>query len=87
MNVRSEGWPVWSDPMDELRLAKLLKKLMLVPLERSMPRQVILLHNAIADRHILKVGIYLTLARVHTAPSSILIFDLIVYHQCCIKEQ
>lgn len=31
MYVGSEGWPVWSDPTDELLWLKLLKKLMLVP--------------------------------------------------------
>ncbi|KAK3524329.1 hypothetical protein QTP70_028053 [Hemibagrus guttatus] len=34
MHVGSEGWPVWSDPTDELLLLKLLKKLMLALIER-----------------------------------------------------
>ena len=34
MHVGSEGWPLWSDPTDELLLLKLLKKLILVLTER-----------------------------------------------------
>ena len=34
MHLGSEGWPVWSDPTDELLWLKLLKKLMLVLIER-----------------------------------------------------
>ncbi len=40
MYVASEGWPVWSDPTDELQL-KLLKKLMLVLMERCQNTQCI----------------------------------------------
>ena len=34
VHVGSEAWPVWSDPTDELLLLKLLKKLMVVLIER-----------------------------------------------------
>ena len=34
MHVGSEGWPVWSDPTDELLMLKLLSNLMLVQIER-----------------------------------------------------
>lgn len=34
MQVGSKGWPVWSDPTEELLLLKLLKKLMLLLIER-----------------------------------------------------
>ena len=34
MHVGNKDWPVWSDPTDELLLLKLLKRLMLVLIER-----------------------------------------------------
>ena len=34
MHMGSKGWPTWSDPTDELLFFKLLKKLMLVLIER-----------------------------------------------------
>ena len=34
MHVGSEGWPAWSNTTDKLLLLKLLKKLMLVLIER-----------------------------------------------------
>ena len=40
-HVGNEGWPVWSDPTDELPLIKLLKKLMLVLIERCQNTQCI----------------------------------------------
>ena len=39
MHVGSEGWPVLSDPIEELLELKLLKKLMLVLIERSQNTQ------------------------------------------------
>ena len=41
MHVGSEGWPVWSDQTDELLELKLLKKLMLVLIERAQNTQSI----------------------------------------------
>ena len=41
MHVGSEGWPVLSDPIEELLELKLLKKLMLVPTERCQNTQCI----------------------------------------------
>ena len=41
MHGGSEGWPAWSDPTDELLLLKLLKKLMLVLIERCQNTQCI----------------------------------------------
>ncbi|KAK3506915.1 hypothetical protein QTP70_031190, partial [Hemibagrus guttatus] len=41
MQVESEGWPVWSDPTDELLLLRLLKKLILVLIERCQNTQCI----------------------------------------------
>ena len=41
MHVGSEGWPEWSDPTDELLLLKLLKKLMLVLIEKCQNTQCI----------------------------------------------
>ncbi|KAK3520889.1 hypothetical protein QTP86_017021, partial [Hemibagrus guttatus] len=37
MHLGSEGWPVWSDPTDELLLLKLLKKLRLVNADPCAP--------------------------------------------------
>ena len=39
MHVGREGWLAWSDPTDELLLLKLLKKLMLVLIERCQNTQ------------------------------------------------
>ena len=45
MHVGSEGWPVWSDPTDELLLLILLRKLILVLIERCQKNHCIcLLH-------------------------------------------
>ena len=41
MHAGSEGWPVWSNPTDKLLLLKLLKKLMLVLIERCQNIQCI----------------------------------------------
>ena len=41
MHVGSEGWPMWSDPTDDALLPKLLKKLMLVLLDRCQNTQCI----------------------------------------------
>ena len=41
MHVGSEGWPVLSDPIEELLELKLLKKLMLVLIERCQNTQCI----------------------------------------------
>ncbi|KAK3544669.1 hypothetical protein QTP86_026149, partial [Hemibagrus guttatus] len=40
-HMGSEGWPVWSDPTDELLLLKLLQTLMLVLIERCQNTQCI----------------------------------------------
>ena len=39
MQVGSEGWPVWSDPTDQLLELRLLKQLLLVLIERSQNTQ------------------------------------------------
>ena len=41
MHVGSDGWPVLSDPIEELLELKLLKKSMLVPIERCQNTQCI----------------------------------------------
>ena len=38
-HVGNEDWPVWSDPIDKLLLLKLLKKFMLVLIERCQNTQ------------------------------------------------
>ncbi|KAK3527039.1 hypothetical protein QTP86_008668 [Hemibagrus guttatus] len=61
MPVGSEGWPVWSDPTDELLLLKSLKKLMLVLIERGQNTQCI----TATPRH---VAPYLRIAADHVHP-------------------
>ena len=41
MHMANEGWPGWSDPTDELLELKLLKKFMLVLIERCQNTQCI----------------------------------------------